>query len=54
MNDIQKARELLFQNTPATKILDTHILPDAIDFVCCCAGDVTIYRVYDDGRIVER
>jgi hypothetical protein len=54
MNDIQKARELLFENTPVTKIFDTYILPDAVDFICCCGGDSVIYRVYDDGRIVER
>ena len=54
MNDIQRARELLRANAPISKILDTYVLIDAIDFLCCCGGDTCFYRVYDDGRIVKR
>lgn len=57
-------RKFLFDNTPATKILDVYESSDwrtgekMTDIVCSCAGDACSYRIYGSTpktyRIVER
>lgn len=57
-------KKFLFDNTPATKILDVYETSDwrtgekITDITCSCAGDSCTYRIYGDKpknyRIYER
>lgn len=50
----EKAKERLFNNTPADRILESVIMPEYVDFIVTCGGDACTYRIYDDGRIGEK
>ena len=50
----EKAKERLFNNTPADRILKSVIMPEYVDFIVTCGGDACTYRIYDDGRIGEK
>lgn len=51
---IEKAKKILFAETGAERILDTSTCCDYVQFVTTQGGDVSIYRVYDNGEIVEK
>ena len=51
---IQKARKILFDNTPADRVLETYATPDYVEFICVAGGDPMRFRVYNDGKIYEK
>lgn len=51
---IEKAKKILFENTPMEIIYDTIKTPDFIEFKGEAGGDVMRYRVYNDGSIYEK
>ena len=51
---VKKAKEFLFNQTPADKILDTYKDKDFVEFVTKCGGDVVVYRIYNNGTIGEK
>lgn len=51
---IQEARKILFDNTPADRVLDTYQTSSFIEFVCKAGGDTLTVRIYNDGTITER
>ena len=53
-NKIEKAKKILFENTPADKILGYADCGNYVEFDCKAGGDLICYRVYNDGSIVEK
>ena len=51
---IEEAKDILFESTPATQILDTYKDKNFVEFTCRAGGDVLVFRVYNDGTIGER
>ncbi len=51
---LEEAKDILFESTPATQILDTYRDRSYTEFTCRAGGDVVVYRVYNDGEITER
>lgn len=51
---IEKAKVILFNETPADRILDTYQTGSYVEFVCTAGGDTMTVRVYNDGTITER
>ncbi len=51
---IDEARDILFESTSVTQILDTYKDQSFVEFTCRAGGDVVTYRVYNDGEITER
>lgn len=52
--ELEQARKMIFEQTPADCIIDTYEDRDYIEFVCKAGGDTLTYRVYRGGTIVER
>lgn len=52
--DREEAEKILFDNTPADRIVDTYEDSNFWDFTCRAGGDVLTYRIYDSGTITER
>lgn len=51
---VNKATAILFENTPADRILEIYETKDFVEFICVAGGDPLRYRVYDDGKIYEK
>lgn len=51
---VNKATTILFENTPADRILETYEAKDFVEFICVAGGDPLCYRVYDNGKIYEK
>ena len=51
---VKKAKEILFTQTPADKILETYKDKDFVEFITKCGGDVVVYRIYNNGTIGEK
>ena len=51
---IEKAKEILFSNTPADRIIETYVGSDFIEFIVSAGGDVLTYRIYNNGKVYER
>lgn len=45
---------LLFGETPIEEILSVNTDPDFWEFIGLAGGDACTYRVYKDGRLVEK
>ena len=55
MNErLEKAKKILFEQTPADRILDTYDDYNYIEFTCSAGGDVMRIRIYDNGTVVEK
>ena len=52
--DLEEAKKILFDQTPADRIIDSYEARDFWEFAVRAGGDVLTYRVYDDGMICER
>ena len=52
--DREEAEKILFDNTPADRIVDTYEDSNFWEFTCRAGGDVLTYRIYDSGTITER
>ncbi len=50
----EKAKKILFDNTPADRIIETHQAGDFWEFTVRAGGDVLVYRIYDNGEIYSR
>lgn len=51
----EAAEKLLVAMTPITEILRVYNLGHGDwEFVCSAGGDTLVYRVYNDGSVVER
>lgn len=49
-----EAVDLLFDETPIEDILSINTDPDFWEFFGLAGGDACTYRVYKDGRLVEK
>lgn len=51
---LEKAKKILFEETPTDRIIDYYIGVDYVEFDCKAGGDTLTYRVYKNGKIYER
>ena len=51
---VKKAKEILFNQTGADKIIDTYKANDFVEFVAKCSGDTVTFRIYNNGSVFER
>lgn len=51
---LNKAKQMLFDCTPAETILEYHFTPEYVEFIATAGGDALRYRVHDDGRIFAK
>ena len=54
MNRKKQIQQLVFENTPIDTIIATYDLPNGIEVIGCEGGDTLIYRLYDNGMVVEK
>ena len=53
-NRIEKAKKILFENTPAERIIDAYDCGDYVQFDCKAGGDLLMFRIYNNGFICEK
>lgn len=51
---IEEAKKILYNETPADRILDTYKTNSFIEFICTAGGDTMRVRVYNDGTVTEK
>ena len=51
---LEEAKKILFENTPADRIVEYYVGIDFVEFACRAGGDLLCYRVYKNGKIYER
>lgn len=51
---LEKAKKILYNETPADRIIDTYQTSSFIEFVCKAGGDTLTVRIYNDGTVTER
>jgi hypothetical protein len=52
--DEEEAKKILFEKTPADRVVDSYEDRSFWEFTCRAGGDVLTYRIYDDGDVTER
>lgn len=51
---LEKAKKILYNETPADRIIDYYISVDYVEFDCKAGGDTLTVRIYNDGTVTER
>ena len=54
LDEEEEAKKILFNQTPADRIIDSYETKDFWEFDVRAGGDVLTYRIYDDGEVYER